>query len=244
MSMRFFWLSVLAVVVSFAGGFLLSNSLNRKEISSLKAENARMTQSGIGNSRSSATPELSKEEIRKKIVDAEENQNNFTFQKELGLALYRYAIMKRDQELVSEVVKLLERANKLNPKDYEVLVSLGNAHFDIGRQKEDDASLKKAREFYQDALDINPHDVAVRTDLGLTFAVAAPAEYRIAIDEYKKALKTDPKNEKGLQLIIKALLKLKHKEEAAKYLITLRNIHSQNTLITDFAKQIAQENNK
>ena len=93
-----------------------------------------MNSSSKTASRSSATPELSKEEIRKKIVDAEENQNNFTFQKELGLALYRYAIMKRDQELVSEVVKLLERANKLNPKDYDVLVSLGNAHFDIGRQ--------------------------------------------------------------------------------------------------------------
>ena len=232
---------ILGAASSFIGGFYLSNALNGDEIRILRAENERLAQSINQGEQPNSPPSLSKEEIRKKIVEAEQNKDNFTFQKALGLALYRYAKLKRDRELLPNIAKLLRRANTLNEDDYDVIVSLGNVYFDIGRAKKNKTSLEKAKSLYKKALERNGKDVRVRVDLGRIYFLSTPPNYKKALKEYKEALKINPKHEKSLQSIIQVLIKLKRKEKAAAYLQTLKKISPQNLSAGEFERQLTEE---
>lgn len=94
-----------------------------------------------------APDELTPEEISAKLAEADQNASNFQFQKDLGIALYRYSAIKNDQRVLSEAARILERANALRADDVDVLVNLGNAYFDVGYVKKELASFEKARSF-------------------------------------------------------------------------------------------------
>lgn len=198
MNGKVFWLSIVAVIVSFAGGFLLANALNRNDLTVLRAENDRLKNSQVQTAQNESELNLSDDEIREKIAEADQNPNNFAFQKNLGLALYRYAAMKQDPKMLAEVGRLLNRAFENNRQDYDVIVTLGNVFFDIGYFQKDNSQFQKAREYYQKALEQKPNDVDVRTDLGLTYFLSVPSEDQKAIVEFQKSLQINPKHEKTL----------------------------------------------
>ncbi len=129
---KVFWLSIVAVIVSFAGGFLVANALNRSEINQLHAENGRLTTNAAEAKQTETDSTLSVDEIRARIAEADKNPGDAAFQKNLGLALYQYGAMKKDSDTLAEAIRLLSRAHDSNPKDYDVLTTLGNANFDIG----------------------------------------------------------------------------------------------------------------
>jgi len=236
---RFIGISVLGILISFVGGFFLSNSLNRGEISSLKKENSRLKERSNVETKPNSAPSLSKKEIEAKISEAERNKDNFSFQKNLGLGLYRYAVMKQDKGLLPEVSKLLERAHALNSDDYDVVVALGDVYFDIGRSKKQNEAIKNARRFYRKALAINNNDINVRTELGMTYFRASPPEYEKAIAEFSESLKINEKHEKTLESMIEVLIKRNSKEEAAKYLKTLKKVNPANRSIKVFERQLS-----
>jgi len=138
----------------------------------------------------------------------------------------------------------LERANKLNGNDYDVMVSLGNVYLDLGRSKNDNDSLEKARKIYSKALGRNPNDINVRTDKGLTYFLVSPGEPENALVEFKKALEINPKHEKTLQFMIGALLSIGKIDEAQKYLSVLKETNPGNRSLAQFERQIAQGSNK
>ncbi len=228
----------MAVIISFFGGFLLANSLNRNELNTIRAEIERLKNS---SPQDKSEVSLSDEEIRQKIAEADKNPENFNFQKNLGLALYRYATMKQDAQLLAEIARLLTRANQQDAKDYEVLITLGNCYFDIGYIKKDNENLTKAREFYQKALSQKPNDVDVRTDLGLTYFLVNPPETDKALAEFQKSLQTNPKHEKTLQVTAQALLSQKKVAEAANYLTRLREINPENQFLPELESQLSQQ---
>ena len=228
----------MAVIISFFGGFLLANALNRNELNTIRAEIERLKNS-IPQDKSEVS--LSDEEIRQKIAEADKNPENFNFQKNLGLALYRYATMKQDAQLLAEIARLLTRANQQDAKDYEVLITLGNCYFDIGYIKKDNENLTKAREFYQKALSQKPNDVDVRTDLGLTYFLVNPPETDKALAEFQKSLQTNPKHEKTLQVTAQALLSQKKVAEAANYLTRLREVNPENQFLPELESQLSQQ---
>src|SRR5437870_806004 len=123
---------LLGVFAGFIGGFLLANGLNRSELTSLRTENEQLKTGAVDESKNSGDQALSNDEIKSKVAEADKNPDNFAYQKNLGVALYRYAAMKQDVDLLTETARILTRANTLDAKDYDVLVALGNAHFDIG----------------------------------------------------------------------------------------------------------------
>ncbi len=243
MNGKLFWLSIIAVVVSFFGGFLLANALNRNELSSLRAENERLASSKSQSSESETEFSLSGEEIREKIVEADRNPKNFAFQKNLGLALYRYAAMKQDAELLAEVGRILTRAYESNRQDYNVTVTLGNIFFDIGYFKKDNEQFQKARAFYQTALEQRPNDVDVRTDLGLTYFLTKPPENDAAFSEFQKSLKINPKHEKTLQVMAQLFLSQNNTGEAEKYIVKLKDVNSNNQFLPQLESQISQIKN-
>ncbi len=233
-------LSIVAVIFSFIGGFLLANSLNRNELNSLRTANERLKIEPDPPSQNSANPTLSDDEIREKIAEADGNPTNFAYQKNLGLALYRYAAMKQDADLLTEVGRILNRAYELNKQDYDVIVTLGNLNFDIGYYKKDNVPLQKAREFYTAALLQKPNDVDVRTDLGLTYFLNTPPENEKALSEFQKSLQTNSKHEKTLQVMTQVLLSQNNSAEAEKYLAKLKEVNSANQYVADLETRLAQ----
>jgi tetratricopeptide (TPR) repeat protein len=235
MSKSYFWLSILGILISFAGGFLLANALNRNELNSLRGENERLK-----NTSPQTASSLSNEEIRQKIAEADQNPNNLPFQKNLGMALYRYAAFKQETDLLTETIRLLDRAYENDPTDYDVLVTLGNAHFDIGFIEKNNSEFLKAREFYLKALEQKPDDTDVRTDLGLTYYLTEPREMEKALNEFKKSLQVNERNEKTLQVLAQAFISEKNAAEAEKYITKLKEVNKNNPALpqieTDFAQ--------
>lgn len=242
MNKKIFWLSIIGIIISFVGGFLLANALNRNEINNLTAENARLNKETNLTSQNNPESELTENEIQEKIAEAEKNPNNFNFQKGLGLGLYRYAMLRQDKALLNKVEKLLQRAYELNSDDYEVIVSLGNIYFDLGQINKDKNSNEKARKLYLEALAKNPKDINVRTDLGLTYLLTESPQVEKASDELEKSLEIDPKNERALQYMTEAQIKQGNNKKASEYLAKLKEVNAQNKGIENLEKQIGQTN--
>jgi tetratricopeptide (TPR) repeat protein len=240
MNGKVFGLSIVAVIVSFIGGFLLANALNRNELNTLRADTERLKTSQNEPNLNQAGLALSDQEIRDKIAEADRNPGNFAFQKNLGLALYRYAAMEQDADLLAEVGRVLGRAYEINKQDYEILVALGNIYFDIGYFKKDDAPFQKAREFYTLALQQKPNDVDVRTDYGLTYFLTNPPEYEKAVGEFQKSLQTNPKHEKTLQVMTQTFLAQNNTAEAENYLARLKEVNSENEYLAELESRLSE----
>ena len=222
MDRKSLWISLIAVVISFIGGFLVANSINRSELELLRGENDRLKTSSAEAAKTASEFTLTNQEIDQKIAEAEQNSSDFTFQKRLGIALYRYGSMKQSPEIITKALPVLERASRLNANDHEVTVGLGNAYFDIGYYGKDNAGFEKAREYYERALELKPDDIEVRTDVGLTYYLHEPPDLKRAVENFQKSLEADASHEKTLQFIVQALIKDQKTEEAEKYLAQLR----------------------
>ena len=229
---------MIAVIISFIGGFILANALNRNEISNLQAENGRLKNAQETTQQNDRELTLSSEEIDKKITEADQNPKNIPFQKNLGIALYNYASMKQDAELLNDVSRILTRAYNDNPQDADVAVTLGNIYFDIGYLKKNDENFIKAREFYQKALEQKPNDANIRTDLGLTYFLIDPPDTDKAIDEFQKSLLADSKHEKTLQVLTQALISENKNAEAEKYLERLKKVNPNNQFVSEYVEQL------
>jgi tetratricopeptide (TPR) repeat protein len=240
MNTKVVWLSILAVIISFVGGFFFANALNKKEFETLRNENNRLKTTQTNSAQNEPEQTLSDEEIRAKIAEADRNPNNLEFQKNLGIALYRYASMKQNAELMPEAARLLNRAYEKNPADKDLIVTLGHLYYDIGFFKKDNESLAKAREFYEKILKQTPKDVEIRTDYGLTYFLQNPPEYEKAVAEFQKSLQENPKHEKTLQFMVRALLKQGKTAEAEGFYAKLKEVNPKTGNLSEFEAEITQ----
>ena len=234
MQRKYLIISTIAVLLSFAGGFLVANAINRGELDRSKGELERLKAANTSD-RSDLTPE----EIDQKIAEADRDPSNIKYQKDLGTAFYRYAAMRQDTNILAKAVKLLERAAAAQPDDRDLQVTLGNAYFDLGYFGQDKSAFERARPFYRRALAIGPADAEVRTDLGLTFFLADPPDASQAIAEFQTALKTDPRNEKALEFLTQAYLKQNDRAAATATLEKLKSINPTSATAVELSKLIA-----
>ena len=244
MPKRFVWLSLAAVVLSFIGGFFLANSMKRREIESLRAENENLKTATKPDSAPDGSPDLSSDEIRAKIAEADKDPSNLQFQKNLGLALYRYAALKKDTDLIAESGRLLERAANLDPRDFDALVGAGNANFDRAYFNKQSGLFVNARTFYERAVQIRPSSSEVMTDIGLTYFLQDPPDDTKAVSELEKSLKIDPKNEKALEFIVQALNRQGRRDEAQRYVDRLKEVNPQNEALTSLSAQTSGSGTK
>ena len=229
---------IIAAFAGFVGGFWLANSINRSAVNSAVAQKPAAN----SNSTSKQTKDeldLTEDEINAKIAEADKNAGNFSFQKDLGIALYKYSAMKQDADLLNESARILDRANSLNSKDFDVLVALGNAHFDIGFAKKDAAQYQKAREIYTTALEIKPGDTDVSTDLGLTYFLQEPPAYDKAAAQLQKVSDANPKNTRSLQFLVRVFVKQNKLPEAENALAKLKGIDPNYEAIPDLTSEIS-----
>src|ERR1043166_9320180 len=196
---------VIALFVGFIAGFWLANSLNRSAIGSGAPQKPQASPNS-NTQQPAKEPELTDEEIKAKIAEADRNPTNFTFQKEFGTALYQYAAMKQDTSLLPDAARILDRAIAIDPKDFEALASAGNAHFDIGFAKKDARQFQKAREIYTNALELKPGDPNVSTDLGLTYYWQEPPAYEKAAAPLQKVIDANSQHTRSMHYLIPTLL--------------------------------------
>lgn len=216
----------------------MANALNRGELEKLRVENEKLKTAPVTSADSTTDGNLSEDEIIQKIKEADQNPQNFNFQKDLGIALYRYATMKQKVAMLNDVERLLTRANTLNQNDYDVLVVLGNAVFDIGYAQKSNEKFQEAREIYQKALKQKPDDIEVQTDLSLTYFFSNPPDYAKAIEELNKTLKKNPNHERSLQFIAQAHVKNGEIPKAAEALAKLKTVNPGNPIIPELESQI------
>ncbi|MDI1242688.1 MAG: hypothetical protein PSX80_12300 [bacterium] len=222
------WIALIAGIVCFVAGFSFANYLNRSELSGLRGENERLKSS---QSSDSSQVNLSDEEIAAKLDEANQNAGDFAFQKSLGLGLYRYGAIKQDKAIIEKALPLLVRAYGLDATDYDVIVGLGHAYYDIGYFGKDNGSFERAREFYNRALAKRPDDIEVRTDLGLTYFLQEPPDYTTAIAEFEKSLEINPKHEKTLSFA--ALAMKNQNKDASRYSNVLRTINPNSPTLSE-----------
>lgn len=96
--------------------------------------------------------------------------------------------IEQAEKIMAQLHGYRERLNK-NPKDLESLIMLGNANYDLKRYD-------KAKELYIRAIEVDPKNLFVRTDLASTYRYTGEVEK--AILELKKVLSLDARHETAL----------------------------------------------
>ncbi len=230
----------IAALLGLAAGFILANSINRNELSVLRAENERLkTEGSAGSNPDAKGAGLTEDEINATIAKADQSPSDFDLQRNIGVAIYRYGAMKQDEKVIRQSVRILDRAAALRPDDYDVILSLANANFDVGYFSKDNDALTKARTFYSKALVSKPENVDIRTDLGLTYFLQTPADLDNAASEFKKSLENNPKHEKSLQFMVQTLIKQNKTTEASAYLERLRAVNPKNESIGELTSMLS-----
>src|SRR5438876_563966 len=108
-------LSAAMLLLGSVGGFLIANSINRTQLNALRSELENTKATSISDT--SEGPNLSDDEIHSAIAKADQNANDLSLQRNVGISLYRWGAMKKDAALISEAARILERAIKLAPED-------------------------------------------------------------------------------------------------------------------------------
>ncbi|MGH9899970.1 MAG: tetratricopeptide repeat protein, partial [Pyrinomonadaceae bacterium] len=222
-------IAMAGAVIGLVAGFILTNSLNQHEVDNLRTElkarssglpnqppNANTGSGGANASQpgsGSPLPTLSDAELRNVLARADNSPNDADLQLEIGRTLYLYAIQARNPAILPDAARLLKRTSDARPKDFDTLVLLGNAYFDIG-QTSDATKFTEARSYYQKALSIRPDDVDVRTDLGLSYYAGKPSDPVRALAEYRRSLAINSKHVQTLQNMIVALIETGNMQEA------------------------------
>jgi tetratricopeptide (TPR) repeat protein len=246
--------AVVGLVVGAVAGFVFANSANRKELDSLRAELSR-AKSGVQDATrdargqasprqsDSAAPQMpSEQEIHDLIAKADARSDDGDYQRQVGQGVYMYSLAQRAPALMPEAIRLLQRAEKADPKDYQTILLLGNANFALG-QEGDAKRYEAARTYYQRALETRPDDPNVHALLGMTYYFASPSDPRRAIEEYRKSLAKDPKHEMALQNIAAALLATGATREASERITELEQVNPQNNDLGNLRAQLAQAQN-
>lgn len=216
----------------------------RSELARLRsAAPAKDNPPASSSASSEADASLTDEDIQKVIARGDADLSNIDLQRNIGRGFYLYAVQTGETKLLPTAVRFLRRAHTGEPNDYETMVMLGNALFDLG-QASDVENFKEARSYYSKALGIKPNDVNVRTDLGLTYYFDKPSQPEQAIAEYRRSLAVDPLHEPTLQNIATALISIGKLDEAQQRIDELHRLNPSHAALPNLRAQLAQSKNK
>jgi tetratricopeptide (TPR) repeat protein len=216
--------NILIGIIGILGGVLVgyigTNYINRAYSVTAPATETRTDGAPANHPPATGSSGDQRADVMAAIDLAKKDPSNFEAQIEAA-GLFRQ-IDRHEQAL-----EFYDRAYKIKPKDFNLLVKLGDTNFDLERYAE-------AERWYQTALRINPKDPTVRMDLGLTFHLRQPRDLDKAIAEYRKALGYDPRHEKALQNLIAALIDKGDKTAARESLKQLEEINPAHETIAKF----------
>ena len=219
--MKYFLVGAGCLIVGFFVGFFVSNNLNRNaglQASSTQGQN----NPSIFNQQTQVASV--KEPNGAMMPDVAETLNQAKNQPENFDAQMKAGEMYQQINNLEKAAQFFEAAAVLKPIEREKIVRLGNAFFDVGQ-------FEKAETFYSQALEKKPDDVAVRTDLGITFVQRQNPDYDRAIKEFQESLKSNPKHEPTLYNLSIAYHKKGDAGNAQKYLAQLEQANPNSQLV-------------
>ena len=223
--------AIIGLLVGLIVGFMFANNINRSAINQVPVAS---TGTGTSSNSQSGNPALPADhppigtsggndpsggpggtaaiaQVSAAIDKAKSEPSNFEAQMTAG-DLY-YQIQRFDDS-----IKFYEAASKLKPADPEPMIKAGNANFDSDKYEQ-------AEKWYLQALQKDPKNINVRTDLGLTFFLREPRDIDRAIKEYQASLQVDPNHEITLQNL---LLAYKEKGDTANLNATMEKLKKVN----------------
>lgn len=165
-------------------------------------------------------------EVQAAIEKARQNPTDFEAQ--MKAAELFYQIQRFDG-----AIEFLEKANEIQPENYEVIVNLGNSSFDAEKYED-------AEKWYAKALAKKQDDLNVRTDLGLTFVFRSKPDYDRAVTEFKQVLESDPTHKQALQNLTVAYTKKADAVNANLTADRLEKIDPSNTSLAKLREDIAK----
>ena len=118
------------------------------------------------------------------------NWSTWSVYNRLGLALQR-------QRQFQEALVQFRQVVRINPSSAEGYVNIGAALFQLSRNGDsvDKAKLDEARESYNHAIKLRPHDVGAQINLGLVWNLERDPEN--AMQAFRRAIEIDPNNPYG-----------------------------------------------
>jgi tetratricopeptide (TPR) repeat protein len=231
-----FVIPALTLLLGLIVGFLIASKIDRSELERLRADNEGLkAQTDVSPPAQSA---LTDDEIVARLNEAESRKDDFQFQKNLGTALYRYAAMKQDADLLLKIKPVVERAAALGPTDIDILNTAGNLFFDLAYLKKDPKGYRMAREYYSKVLTKRPEDPNVLTDLGLTYFLDDPPDYTEAAEKLNRAGELNPQDQRALRFAIQAQLQLGRAADAEKNLAKLKAASPDDPVVSELSSAI------
>lgn len=221
---------VIGLLVGSIIGFTFANSINKSALGgTATASNTAVSQTGnpalppdhppLGTSSGGDKTQGGQlPEVMAAIEKARAEPQSYEAQ--MTAADLYYQIQKFD-----EAAKFYETAAKLKPGDAEPLIKAGNACFDAEKYTD-------AEKWYLQALEKEPKNINVRTDLGLSFFLREPRDIDSAIREYKASLAIDPNHEITLQNLVLAYSEKGDKENLKTTIEKLKKINPNNPAVT------------
>ena len=221
--------AVIGVMVGAIIGFTFANSVNKNVITPTPVTTANANAAGplsgnpalpsdhppLGTSPGTTQPQGGAiPEVTAAIDKAKADPKNFEAQMTAGDLYYQI-------QRFEAAVGFYEAANKLKPTEREPMVKLGNALFDAEKYVD-------AEKWYVRALEKDPKDITVQTDLGLTFFLREPRDAARAIKEYEKSLAIKPDHEVTLQNLVVAYKELGDAANLEKASAKLKTVNPNN----------------
>lgn len=246
---------LIGLTFGLSSGFVLANVIDRTDervtpkINLPAEQRLESSQSQVNSSENSGPKlvnsnagdanKLSDEELHEVIARADKNKDDLKLQRNLGIALFKYASLEQNGELMLDVIRFLERADKKAfSKDKELYETLGDALFINGKQ--DNAQIHLAREAYLKGLKVDPQNADLKVNIGVTYFSQNPPNPSAALSQYNQALILDLSNERALENKIIALIALKKNSEARKNIKRLAQVNPRNSALNDLQTQINQ----
>lgn len=216
---------VFGLIAGLVIGFVFSNSVNRSAVETAVAPPGASNTSGsqgalppnhppLGTSAAGESRGAPMPQIAEAIDKARLEPNNYEAQ--MTAADLYYQIQR-----FAEAARMYEAAAKLRPEEAEPLIKAGNAHFDTKQYEQ-------AEKWYLLALQKEPRNLSVRTDLGLTFFLREPPDLDRAIKEYKASLAIDPDHELTLQNLAAAYREAGDADNSLATIERLRKVNPNN----------------
>jgi tetratricopeptide (TPR) repeat protein len=222
--------NILIGIIGILGGVIIgyigTNYINRTHTTTAPTTETRSDGAPANHPPATGSSGDQQADVMAAIDVARKDPSNFEAQVEAA-GLFRQ-IDRHEQAL-----EFFNNAYKIKPKDFNLLVKLGDTNFDLERYEE-------AERWYRAALKINPKDPTARLDLGLTFHKRQPPDLDKAMAEYRKILGSDPNHENALQNLTAALIDKGDKTAARESLKQLEGINPANKTIAIFRDRLKE----
>lgn len=219
--------------------FVFANAANRRELDELRSELARLRAQPQGAAPAAAPPGADDgARVRELIAKADANSSDAALQRQAGEEAYRHALTTGESAVLADALRLLKRAHAADPKNYDLLLLLGNSHLTLGLAR-DPQNFGEARGYYARALEARPGDVNAHTLLGMTYFYGRPPDPESAAREYRKALAADPRHEMALQNLASSLIATGAVAEAARRIDELQQVNPSNQSLPKLREELA-----